>query len=63
MGKISDAKDYIVEAKQELDKVTWAPREAAIKSTWVVIGLTIAISLFLGLVDFALSKLVNTFIR
>lgn len=63
MGKITEAKDYLVEAKEELDKVVWAPKEMVIKSTWVVVGFTIIISLFLGLVDFALSKLVNTFIR
>lgn len=63
MGKISDARDYLVESKQELDKVVWAPKEMAIKSTWVVIGLTIAISLFLGFIDFILSSLVDKFIR
>ena len=59
MGKIEQSKQFLSEAKQELKKVTWPTRQQAISSTWVVLVFVVIISLFLGLVDFGLSRLVN----
>jgi preprotein translocase subunit SecE len=59
MGKIGNTKQFISEARQELRKVTWPTRQQAISSTWVVIVVVFLIAIFLGIVDFALSRLVR----
>lgn len=50
---------FLREVKSELKKVTWPSRKQTMGSTAVVIILVMAISLFLGTVDFALSSLVR----
>jgi preprotein translocase subunit SecE len=57
--KIRESRQYVSEAKQELNKVTWPTRQQAISSTWVVIAVVFLIAIFLGMVDFALSRLVK----
>lgn len=59
MEKINKTIQFVSEARQELRKVVWPARQQAISSTWVVIVMVFLISMFLGLVDFALSKLVR----
>ncbi|OHA00970.1 MAG: preprotein translocase subunit SecE [Candidatus Sungbacteria bacterium RIFCSPHIGHO2_02_FULL_49_12] len=53
---------YIKEARQELMKVTWPTREEAIRSTIVVVAVSLAVALFLGGVDFVLAYILNRFI-
>lgn len=50
---------FLREVKIELKKVTWPSRKQTMGSTIVVIILVMIISLFLGLVDFSLSKLIQ----
>ncbi|MBM4276051.1 MAG: preprotein translocase subunit SecE [Deltaproteobacteria bacterium] len=59
----ANTKQFIIEAAQELKKVTWPNRKEALGATGVVLFLVIVISIFLGLVDFGLSRLVRTFIH
>ncbi len=59
MEKITKAKQFFAESRQELKKVTWPTKQQAIASTWVVIAVVVMVSLFLGLVDFMLSKLIR----
>jgi len=56
-------KSFLVEAWQELRKVTWPSRKEALGTTGVVLILVIIISVFLGMVDFGLSRLVRRFIH
>ncbi|OPX37058.1 MAG: preprotein translocase subunit SecE [Desulfobacteraceae bacterium 4484_190.2] len=56
MGKVSQ---FFREAKMELKKVKWPTRKELLASTAVVIVLTLFISLFLGLVDFGLIKILK----
>jgi preprotein translocase subunit SecE len=53
----------VVEAWQELRKVTWPDRRETVGTTGVVLILVILLSIFLGLVDFGLARLVRTFIH
>lgn len=46
---------YLVEAKAELKKVNWPSRQETIKHTVLVIGISIALALFLGAIDYAFS--------
>ena len=56
IGKVSQ---FFREAKMELKKVKWPTRKELLASTAVVIVLTLIISLFLGLVDFGLIKILK----
>jgi preprotein translocase subunit SecE len=50
---------FLKEAKIELKKVTWPTPRQTMASTSVVIIVVIIVSLFLGIVDFGLSKVVR----
>ncbi len=60
MNKI---KEFFKEVKVEMKKVVYPTREELMGSTWVVIITAIVISVFLGIVDLGLSKLVKVALR
>jgi preprotein translocase subunit SecE len=53
---------YLKGAKEELAKVVWPDRQTAINHTIVVIGISIAVALFLGAIDLGLSKIIEKFL-
>jgi preprotein translocase subunit SecE len=55
----SSTKQFIAEAVQELKKVTWPNRKETLGTTGVVLILVILIAIYLGVVDFVLSRLVR----
>ena len=60
---IEKIKQFFREVKVETKKVVYPSREELIGSTWVVIVTVMVISLFLGVVDLGLTKLVGMAIR
>ena len=60
---IEKIKLFFREVNIETKKVVYPSREELIGSTWVVIVTVIVISLFLGVVDLGLTKLVGIAIR
>jgi preprotein translocase subunit SecE len=56
---IEKIKQFFREVKSETSKVVYPSREELIGSTWVVIVTVIAISMFLGVVDLTLTKVVG----
>ncbi len=60
---VGKASQFFKEAKMELKKVKWPTRKELLASTAVVIVLTLIISLFLGLVDFGLIKILKNIVR
>lgn len=50
---------FLKEAKVELKKVTWPTPKQTLASTSVVIIVVIIVSIFLGIVDFGLSKVIR----
>jgi preprotein translocase subunit SecE len=60
---LSKVKEFFREVKVEVKKVVFPSKDELIGSTWVVIITVIVISLFLGIVDLALSKLVGIALR
>ncbi len=52
-------KEFFKEVKIELKKVVFPQRDEILGSTWVVIFTVITVSVFLGIVDLGLSKLVS----
>ena len=60
---IEKIKQFFREVKVETKKVVYPSREELISSTWVVIITVTVISMFLGIVDLGLTKLVGMAIR
>jgi preprotein translocase subunit SecE len=54
--------NYFGEVKVELQKVTWPSREQTINLTWLVIGVSAAVALYLGVLDAAFQRLVEVII-
>lgn len=53
---------FLKEVKQELKKVTWPTRQETTKHTLIIIGISLAVALFLGGLDFLFMFLLNKFI-
>ncbi len=60
---IKKIKEFFREVKVEIKKVVFPTKDELIGSTWVVIIIIIVVSLFLGVVDLGLSKLVEITLR
>jgi preprotein translocase subunit SecE len=56
---IENITQFIKDAKVELKKVTWPTPKQTMASTAVVIIIVFIVAIYLGLVDFALAKLVK----
>lgn len=56
-------KEFFAEVKVEMKKVVYPSKEELMGSTWVVIITAVVISVFLGVVDLGLSKIVKIALR
>ncbi|MBN2569045.1 MAG: preprotein translocase subunit SecE [Deltaproteobacteria bacterium] len=59
---INKVRQFLIESKVELKKVTWPTSKQTLASTSVVIVVVIIVSVFLGLVDFGLTKIIRVFL-
>ena len=59
LGVVDTVSRFLREVRIELGKVTWPSRKDTIASTSVVLVIVILIGVFLGLVDFGLSKIMR----
>jgi preprotein translocase SecE subunit len=55
-------KNFFSEAKTEFRHVNWPTRQEAIRLTSVVIGLALALAVFLGFFDYAFTYIIKNFI-
>jgi preprotein translocase subunit SecE len=66
MQKVQDgarsAKDFVEESWVEVTKVHWPSRKETYAATLVVIVVVILISIYLAVVDFALTKAIETIV-
>jgi len=53
--------EFLKEARAELAKVTWPTRKELYESTILVIVSVMAVSIFIGVVDFVFNKLLQLF--
>jgi preprotein translocase subunit SecE len=60
---IEKIKQFFREVKVEAGKVSYPSKDELIGSTWVVIITVFVVSIFLGLVDLGLTKIVETVLR
>jgi preprotein translocase subunit SecE len=56
-------KEFFREVKGEMKKVVFPSRDELIGSTWVVIITVLVVSVFLGIVDLGLSRIVGIALR
>ncbi|MDD5005523.1 MAG: preprotein translocase subunit SecE [Candidatus Omnitrophica bacterium] len=54
---------FFSEVKQELKKVSWSSRGELMGATWVVIAVTIFLAIYIGTIDFGLSKFLTVFLK
>ncbi|OHA88670.1 MAG: preprotein translocase subunit SecE [Candidatus Zambryskibacteria bacterium RIFCSPHIGHO2_01_FULL_43_27] len=54
--------DYIKETRGELKHVSWPTRKQATVFTVIVIVISVAVSIYLGIFDFIFSELLKIFI-
>lgn len=43
---------YLKESKDELKKVVWPTRQETVRNTLLVIGVSVGVAVFLGLIDY-----------
>ncbi|MBU0569956.1 preprotein translocase subunit SecE [Patescibacteria group bacterium] len=53
---------YLTEVGQELSKVTWPKKEEVIKLTLIVFIISATLGLYVGVLDFAFTKLLGFWI-
>lgn len=58
-----DLTTYLKNAFAEVKRVTWPSRKEALKSTVVVIGFSVVVASFLGVIDYLYSKGLNLIIE
>jgi preprotein translocase subunit SecE len=51
--------NYFNEVKSELSKVTWPKRAQVIKLTLIVLSISLIVGVYLGGIDYALTKLLE----
>ena len=54
---------FFREVHQELKKVSWSSRNELLGATWVVIFVTFMLAIYIGAIDFGLSKFLTSFLR
>ncbi len=62
-AKVNPVVKYLRETRGELYKVTWPTREESQRLTLIVLGVTTGMALFLGLLDFGFSNLLNLLLQ
>jgi len=54
---------FLLEVKNELYKVTWPTRADTIKLTLIVIGISVAVGIYLGALDLLFTELLKLLIK
>jgi preprotein translocase subunit SecE len=54
--------NFLKEAKEELKKVSWPSRKQTFRYTLVVIGVSLSVAIFLGVLDLIFSGSIERFI-
>ncbi len=59
---MANIKTYFVESYAELKKVNWPTRQETIRLTLIVIGFSLGVAIFLGILDILFSNALSSFI-
>lgn len=63
VGRLDRSREFLREIRTELRKVIWPTKKEAINLTMIVIGVSAAVGVFLGLVDFAFGEMFQLLLR
>jgi preprotein translocase subunit SecE len=61
--KFSKIKEYFREVYLEAKRVTWPSRKETLKGTYVVLITVVIASIFLGIVDVGLARVIQALLR
>lgn len=53
---------FLKEVRLEVKKVNWPTRDETIRYTLIVIGVSVAVAIYLGGMDFIITSLLNRFV-
>lgn len=54
---------FLKEVRVELSKVVWPSKRETIRLTLIIIGVSLAVGIFLGGIDFVLTKIMEVILR
>jgi preprotein translocase subunit SecE len=61
--KLESFKEYFREVYMEAKRVTWPSKKDAMKGTYIVLITVVIASIFLGIVDVGLAKIIQVLLR
>ncbi len=53
---------FLKEARLEMKKVNWPTRQETLRYTLIVVGVSLAVAIYLGGLDFIFTQILNKFI-
>ena len=53
---------FLKESRQEFKRVNWPTREETIRYTLIVIGISVAVAVYLGLLDYVFTNILKVII-
>lgn len=59
MGFLTGLRTFITEVRAEFARVSWPTRQATIKSTGIVVFVTLVLAVYLGLLDLGLAEVIK----
>lgn len=62
LGWLKTVVNFVKESYIELKKVTWLSKKEVVVSTAVVVVLIIVLSIYVGVIDFILARIVSLFL-
>ena len=63
MGFFRQLQTFFQDVTAEFKRVSWPTRQATLQSTGIVLVVTLAVAVFLGLVDVGLTTAIQTIIK
>jgi preprotein translocase subunit SecE len=62
MAILTKIQTYLKEVITEMKKVNWPTRHETVRYTLIVVGISVAVAIYLGGLDFVFTALLNKFI-
>jgi preprotein translocase subunit SecE len=59
VGFLTGLRAFFTEVRSEFARVTWPTRQATLKSTGIVVFVTLVLAVYLGLLDLGLAEVVK----
>jgi len=60
---IEKTQKFLSEVRAELNKIKWPSQKEAVKLTATVLGVSIVLGVFIGMIDLLLTKVIERFLR